>query len=369
MSEPSEYELDAWAELQRFRGRPSTRIVTELGQRAASGLNALGERTSTALEKHPRAQEAVSRGQQAASKGGRALGQGAKAFGEVLPDWTGTTLHAARRSGAKVARAGLSPKRVVSKHRKHGHSVRRLSDVRSLDLEQVDAVRGRAASWYYPASAALSGVGSAIVITGGQVATAASAGAAAAPSAGAVMGAMAGDAAWMLGIGSRSVGHIALHYGFDPEEPSEKLFILSIVNAGTALTSGAKTAAMRDLSQLTQSLVRGKTWAVLNESVVARVANAFAKKFTTRLTKQGLGKLVPAVGVVIAGSLNWATAESIVDAANFAYRRRFLLEKYPQLLEAEPTDLIDLDGAEADESDEVISVVDELKEAGGPDLR
>lgn len=29
--------------------------------------------------------------------------------------------------------------------------------------------------------------------------------------------------------------------------------------------------------------------------------------------------------------MNWATLEGIVDAADVAYRRRFLLEKYPHL--------------------------------------
>ena len=43
---------------------------------------------------------------------------------------------------------------------------------------------------------------------------------------------------------------------------------MSVVNAGSAVSAGAKTAAMADISKLTQALVRDKAWKVLNESVV-----------------------------------------------------------------------------------------------------
>lgn len=275
----------------------------------------------------------------------------------------------ARKTVGRVSRAGLSSKRVVSIHQKRGHDVARLSDLLQLDLEQIDAVGKRGASWYYPAVAALSGAGAGLVISGGELVTAASGGAASAPSGAAIAGAFIGDAAFVLGLASRSVGHISLLYGYDPESPAEKLFIMSVVNAGTAVSASAKTAAMTDISKLTQALVRGKSWAVLNETVVSKVANQFAKAFSVRLTKQGLGKVVPAVGIVVGGTLNWATLEAIVDASDIAYRRRFLLEKYPQLATAdEVPGFVDAEVNDVDDPDEAISVLSELAEAGGPDL-
>ncbi|MEU3599966.1 EcsC family protein [Streptomyces sp. NPDC006798] len=80
------------------------------------------------------------------------------------------------------------------------------------------------------------------MISGGQLATAVSAGAAAAPSGGAIVGACAADTAVVLGLASRCVGHVSLFYGYDPEEPAEKLFVMSVVNAGTATSATAKTA-------------------------------------------------------------------------------------------------------------------------------
>lgn len=270
----------------------------------------------------------------------------------------------------RASRIGLSPKRVVASHQKRGHDVARLLDLRRLDLEQIDAVRGRAASWYYPAMAAASGAGAGLVISGGELAIPVTGGAAAAPSGAAIAGAFVGDAAFVLGLASRSVGRVSLLYGYDPEEPAEKFFVMSVVNAGTAMSASAKTAAMADISRLTQALVRGKTWAVLLEgSVIAQVSKKFAEKFTIRLTKQGLGKVVPVAGMAIGGALNWTTLEAIVDAAEVAYRRRFLLEKYPHLADgAMPGQFTDAGPDGSDDSDEAISVLGELADAGGPDL-
>lgn len=367
MVDPSDYEIAAWNSIQNSRGRPLSRGVRNAGTFVATRATDVSGRAATYLEAHPRARSVISRGQEVAAKGTGALGAGARNASEALPDWGSAALNSVPRIVGRLSRVGLSPKSVVSKHRKRGHEVGSLRDLRRLDLEQIDAVRGRGASWYYPAAAALSGVGAGLVISGGQLVVVASAGASAAPSGAAVIGALGGDAAVVLGLASRCVGHVSLFYGYDPEEPAEKLFVMSVVNAGTAASATAKTAAMADISRLTQALVRGKTWAVLNETLIARVAGQFAKAFSLRLTKQGLGKVVPAVGVLVGGALNWTTLEGIVDAADVAYRRRFLLEKYAHLdagTGPEPAP-----GDRSEGSDQTISVLDVLAEEGGPDLR
>ncbi|WP_030542832.1 EcsC family protein [Streptomyces albus] len=366
---PSDYELEAWRAIQHFRGRPLSRAMNNAGEHVANGLARLGKRAAKQLENHPRAQSAVSRGQKAAARGAQKVGAGARGAADALPDWSGTAVQSIRQTLGRVSRAGLSSKRVVALHRKRGHEVESLSGLRRLDLEQVDAVRGRRAGWYYPAAAALSGAGAGLVISGGELVLAASAGAAAAPSGGAITGAFAADTAAVLGLASRAVGQVSLFYGYDPEEPAEKLFVMSVVNVGTASSATAKNAAMADLSRLTQALFRGKAWDVLSESVVTKVSQQFAKAFGFRLTKKGLGKAVPAFGIVVGGTLNWATLEGIVDAAEMAYRRRFLLEKYPRLADEEAPGPFAGDDSDAPEdADEEISVLDEIVEAGGPDL-
>ncbi|KRD54643.1 hypothetical protein ASE34_01130 [Microbacterium sp. Root280D1] len=258
---------------------------------------------------------------------------------------------------------------MVALHQKQGHAVEDLTDVRRLDLRQVDKVGRRGTQVYYPGLAALSGAGTGLAISGGQIVTVASGGAAAAPSTGVVLGAVAADATAILTLATRAVGHVALLYGFAPEDPNEKIFALSVVNAGTAVSATAKTAAFADVSRLTQALVRGKTWEVLNTSVVSKVSGQFAKAFGVRLTKKSLGKFVPLVGILLGGTFNWATLEGIFDAADVAYRRRFLLEKYPHLAEDAPVELRVVENDEDEDTDERISVLDDLAQAGGPDLR
>ncbi|MFD5764329.1 EcsC family protein [Streptomyces sp. NPDC127049] len=367
---PSEYELEAWRAIQEFKGRPMSRTMRNAGEAVGNGVAKLGKRASEQLENHPRAKSAVSRGQEFVAKGAQKVGAGARGAAEAMPEWSGAAVQSLRKTVGRASRAGLSPKRVVARHQKHGHEVESLRDVRGLDLKQVDAVRGKAASWYFPAAAALSGATAGLVISGGQLAIAASAGAAAAPSGGAIAGAFVADAAAVLGLASRAVGQVSLFYGYDPEEPAEKLFVMSVVNVGTASSATAKNAAMADISRLTQALFRGKAWKTLNESVVTKVSQQFAKSFGFRLTKKSLGKAVPAVGIAVGSTLNWTTLEGIVDAADMAYRRRFLLEKYPHLAAEEASDwFTDTDSDIPDDADEEISLLGEIVVAGGPDLR
>ncbi|MBT1103066.1 MULTISPECIES: EcsC family protein [Streptomyces] len=367
---PSKYELEAWRAIQEFKGRPLSRTMRNAGEALGNGVAELGKRASKQLENHPRAKSAVSRGQEFVAKGAQKVGNGARGAAEAMPDWSGTAVQSIRKTVGRVSRAGLSPKRVVARHKKYGHEVESLRDVRHLDLERVDAVRGRAASWYFPAAAALSGATAGLVISGGQLAIAASAGAAAAPSGGAIAGAFVADTTAVLGLASRAVGQVSLFYGYDPEEPAEKLFVMSVVNVGTASSATAKNAAMSDISRLTQALFRGKTWNVLNESLVTKVSQQFAKAFGFRLTKNGLGKAVPAFGIALGGTFNWTTLEGVVDAADMAYRRRFLLEKYPHLADEEASGwFADDDSDIPDDADEEISLLGEIVSAGGPDLR
>lgn len=370
--EPSKYELDAWKELQQHKGKPLSSTLRDVNDRIVKGAAAVGQKATAYIEEHPNAEKVTEGGKAVVAKSAKAVGTAAAKVGDAIPDsageWAGAALDSAKKTAARASRAGLSAKRVVSLHQKKGHPVEELTDVRRLDLKQVDKVGRRGTQLYYPGIAALSGAGTGLVISGGQIATAASAGAAAAPSTGLVLGAVAVDATAILTLATRAVGHVALLYGFDPEDPSEKVFALSVVNAGTAVSATAKTAAFADVSRLTQALVRGKPWDVLNKSVVSKVSGQFAKAFGVRLTKKSLGKFVPIAGIVIGGTFNWATLEGVHDAADAAYRRRFLAEKYPHLLYERPIE-VSVVGAAFDEDDVSISVLGELADAGGPDLR
>jgi hypothetical protein len=53
MAEPSEYELAAWRDIQRFKGRPLSAALRSAGEGVSNGAAALGRRAATYLENHP----------------------------------------------------------------------------------------------------------------------------------------------------------------------------------------------------------------------------------------------------------------------------------------------------------------------------
>ena len=111
---------------------------------------------------------------------------------------------------------------------------------------------------------AAEGAAAGAVITGAElvatVGSAASAGAAAAPSVTAVGGAMAGDAALVLGASMRMIAHIGAYFGRDVRLPEEQVFALSVdqlvklrlrshqgSRVPTAVAGHPTTGARRDL--------------------------------------------------------------------------------------------------------------------------
>jgi len=260
----------------------------------------------------------------------------------------------------RASRAGLTPKTVVKKHQRKGHDVTRLLDVRSLDLEMIDEVRTRDLDLIYATIGAVSGAGTGFMITGGEVVVGSGVGAA--PGAGVVAGAMAADMAAVMGLSSRAVGQVALSYGYDPEDPTEKAFVASVVNFSLASTTAAKEAAFSDIVRLSGLLVRGKSWKLLNETVLAQVAQTLAKATGKKLTQRSLGKLVPVIGVGVGAVMNFVTLEAVVDSASIAYRRRFLLEKYPDLIKEGDIRVAEKFAGQIDddEVEEIITIDEEL---------
>lgn len=143
MADPSDYEFRAWRGIQRFKGRPLSRVMGNASGQVAIGAAEFGKRATKYLENYPRTQLAVSHGQGVVAKGTHSVGSGARKAVDTLPEgttgWSGAALESMRRTVGRVSRAGLSSKRVVARHQKRGHDVASLSDLRRLDLEQIDA--------------------------------------------------------------------------------------------------------------------------------------------------------------------------------------------------------------------------------------
>ena len=147
MTTPSAYELAAWRNIQEFKARALTRVIGKAGDQAAAGVAGAGKRATAYLEDHPRALQAVERGQAGATKGAKFIGPRARKAAKAVPsgvtEWSSTAFESAKGMVGRVSRAGLSPKRVVGKHQKHGHDVSSLFDMRKLTPAEVTALRSQ----------------------------------------------------------------------------------------------------------------------------------------------------------------------------------------------------------------------------------
>lgn len=338
----SAYEAKAWARIQA---------------RKKAWFDELAEETWSS-----RAGEKIAKTASGAGNAVRKLPGTAKAGAAF-----GMAVGKAQAGLADAAARTLSDEAVIKAHAKRGTAVSSLVGLRTLDLEVLDAVVHRKRlDRKYGVVAATEGLAAGAVVTGGQaLATAGSVagvGAGAAPGLGTVALAMAGDAAAVMALSSRAVAETAMHFGFDPNDPEEQLFMMSVINVGSAVTQGAKYTALADLSKMTQSLARRAPWSQLNDFILTQVAQKFADKFTVRLTQKKLGQLVPVAGMFVGSALNYGTVKSVQEAAYWAYRERLLLEKNPEASAVLDAEVVEWVVNESDASAEPRIAIGELVE-------
>jgi hypothetical protein len=293
----SDYDAQAWDALIAREQRPGKQLMpSALRDRLRRG----GEIAKQKLETLP----------------------GAENFGALLM----SALGGLTDLGGRAARASVRSQAVLRAYRKHGHEVDEIKDIRRLELRDMDAVKPRLDLAYVSASS-VQGAVTGLAVSGGQILGVATAGAAAAPGAGLVIGAMAADAAAVLLASQRAVAHVAAYYGYDVSRDEEQLFALGVLGLGTAPDLG-KAAAYVELNKIVQGLARQHTWNQLRESVITRVIEKVYARLGVRLTQRKLGQAVPVVGVVIGAGLNARMLSRVIDDAEHAYRKRHLQEKY-----------------------------------------
>lgn len=233
---------------------------------------------------------------------------------------------------ATAAAHSTSAESVVAQYAKAGHDVADLEAIRALDLRAIDSVANiDRLGWRHSGTAALFGISAGAAISGAEVMLAkgsiAGEGAKRAPSFTVVAGAMTADLAATLALAARSVSSIATWYGFDPRQPEEQVFIMSVLRLGMATGQSAKTAAYFEVSQLSQMLFRNATWEKLSEKVLTKIVQQFATQASVNLTKKKLGQVVPVAGIAVGAGMNATLIQRVSKAADAAYRERFLLEK------------------------------------------
>lgn len=185
MTEPSAYELNAWRSILQYKGSPATQVIQSTLGHASGYLSKANGRAIEYLESRPQTQALAARTQELVAKTAQIAGVTKQKVAEAIPAavnaWQGTAVGSVQKAAGKFARVGLSPKRVVAKHQEVGHEIKHLFELRGLDLERIDAVRGQGSTWGYPLGGAAVGAFSSFLISGSTLTTVVSAGAAAAP--------------------------------------------------------------------------------------------------------------------------------------------------------------------------------------------
>jgi hypothetical protein len=330
----SDYEQKAWTKLVATEKARRKSIRVRAGDKVAGAVSAAG----TAVKKIPGA--------------------------EKVTDGMDVALQVALSAIAKAifipAIASVSIKRRMKRLRKRHPEIGDANPFEVLDLKDLD--RGRPRQVLALVNAATS-AGASVAITGAEVSTTVSGGATAAV----VVGAIAGDIGTSLAFLGRAVAEVAVHYGYDPDEPEEELFLMGVLSYSTAASLQGKTAALAALSRLSQQMMRRATWDQLNKDVLVKVIQSVFTKIGTGLTHKRLAQIVPVVGGLISAGLSYDMQNRALGDATRVYRARYLSEKhglsFDDWIGGAEQEAQEAEYSEDDATEEVIDVVQEAQAA------
>jgi len=233
--------------------------------------------------------------------------------------------------------------------RRTGADVHELSDLRNLDLKVIDEACPRL-NLRYAAASAVTGAGSGFVAGGGSAAIVGTAGVGAAPGAMAVGSALAGDVVATIALAARVATHYAGYYGYDAREEEEKAVLLAVISLGIVGESAAKQTAMIQVRQVAMMVARRAGWKELGEEFIVKLVQGLFTKLSATLTKKKLAQALPIAGIGLGATFNYALMRKVGTAASFAYRERFLIEKYDLDVSTAPPDIDTLLNGGVDEA-------------------
>ncbi|HEU5149563.1 MAG TPA: EcsC family protein [Iamia sp.] len=239
-------------------------------------------------------------------------------------------------------------------------------DLRALDLFVLDERSPKNAK-KRAAIAAGHGAAAGFIAGGATAAGAASGGMGALPAAGVVALSVIADTA-AVSVGSmQGAAYVGAHYGYDPREPAERAMMMSLL-AGVLAEDAARAQALRQVRQLALDLAARRAVADLNESVLYRMMLRLYGSLMLDTAKRSIAKGVPILGAGIAAGSNYHSVRRTIVAADHAYPRRWLVEKYSSGAD-EPIDVETVEKSVRDAtSGEDSSILDRLEDIDTADV-
>jgi hypothetical protein len=128
----------------------------------------------------------------------------------------------------------------------------------------------------------------------------------------------------------RVMQQIASIYGYDPEDPKEKLYMIKLMSYGTAARGGSKLGVQAELQTLKVGIKRytfKKMQKMGGKYSFVITARSVGKNVGVKLTKKTLLKGIPVIGGLFGGLFNYGFIKQMADVSNMMYKKRFLEDK------------------------------------------
>jgi EcsC protein family len=122
----------------------------------------------------------------------------------------------------------------------------------------------------------------------------------------------------------RTIGDVAISYGFDPRTEREQLFILQLLRIGHV---PGKRKRLIQLDALTQQDLEREQSLVEEASIAlsGRGLSVASKQIASLLVTRKMGAMIPIVGALVNAGLNWHLMGNILDSTNRGYKSKAIL--------------------------------------------
>lgn len=133
----------------------------------------------------------------------------------------------------------------------------------------------------------------------------------------------------------REIQEIAISYGYDPDDESEREYLLHVLRTGSATNIKEKIGFVISLKEFEQVLIKVAwknmaeklaTKQISKESLLAAIRQ-FAKSLGIQITKRKALQMIPVIGALVGASFNGVLANDIGKAAYMSYRRRWIADR------------------------------------------
>jgi len=280
------YEADAWREIRDWERRPDAR----LSKLMRITLNPVGRVADAALRL-----PVLSRG---TDKLGDAMRNATTALGKTVDVPVVLTKTASQL----------------------GRPIGSLKELQNVDLRTLDREAGGLDRKYIALSSASGGAaGATSTLPGGSLLA---------------FGALGADVLATTTLLLRATATYGTTYGRDMTSQAEAQFAVALLSLGTvAAEQKSRQRLLTEIHAVSALLHRGAEWEELSRNGSVRALQLGFDQIGARLTRRKLSQVIPFFGIAAGGTLGAALADHTCQAAYMQYRRRYLLDKYPELLE------------------------------------